>query len=544
MRSMEFTYDSKRRSKSAAQRSVVMGTQGMVSSSQTLATLAGYKILRKGGNAVDAAVAMISVLSVVEPHSVGIGGDAFALIYLGRENRVVGMNASGRAPDRATLEWFKEKGMAEIPERGILAVTVPGALHGWAEALRRYGTMGLGDVFDDAIYYAETGYPVSEVIAGEWKPMEKLLLSHESSSKTYLLHQKAPRPGQRFQNKDLAHTLKKIVRDGIETFYEGELCDAIISCSDQHQGLLSYRDFKDHTTSWVEPISTDYRGYTINELPPNGQGLTTLEMLNILEGYDLGSLSHNSPEYLHLLIEAKKAAFSDRDDYITDPDFATIPVAGLLSKDYSRKVRGHIDRNQAGVPPVSSSYQRNSETVYVTAVDKERNGVSFISSIFMHFGSGVVVDGTGILLHNRGKSFSLDPRHLNRIEPRKRPMHTIIPAMLFKDGNFLMSFGVMGADMQPQGQVQFLVNLIDFKMNLQEAMDAPRARHLEGMTVLLEDGISEEVASALQAKGHFLAKEDSPVNQVGGGQAIYLDRDQNILLGASDRRKDGCALGY
>jgi len=541
---MEFTYYSKRQRENAAQRSVVMGTQGMVSSSQTLATLAGYKILLKGGNAVDAAIAMVSTLNVVEPHSVGIGGDAFALIYLARENKLIGMNASGRAPYRANIEWFREKGMDEIPERGILTVTVPGALHGWVQALDRYGTLSLGDVFDDAIYYAENGYPVSEVIAGEWKNMEKLLLSSEGSSKTYLIDQKSPRPGQMFFNKDLAQTYKKIVRDGAETFYNGEICDAIMEFSDRNSGLLSPRDFRDHITTWVEPISTDYRGYTIYELPPNGQGLTVLEMLNILEGYDIDTLKHNSPEYLHLLIEAKKAAFSDRDYHITDPDFEKIPVAELLSKEYAKKIRDRIDRNRAKAPPTPPSHRRNSETVYVTAVDKDRNAVSFISSIFMHFGSGMVVDGTGILLQNRGKSFSLDPGHLNRLEPRKRPMHTIIPAMVFKDGNFLMSFGVMGADMQPQGHVQFLVNLIDFKLNLQEAIDASRARHLEGTEVYLENGISDDVASALQAKGHQLSKEDSLVNQVGGGQAIYLDRKQNILLGASDRRKDGCALGY
>jgi len=541
---MEFTYYSKRQRENAAQRSVVMGTQGMVSSSQTLATLAGYKILLKGGNAVDAAIAMVSTLNVVEPHSVGIGGDAFALIYLARENKLIGMNASGRAPYRANIEWFREKGMDEIPERGILTVTVPGALHGWVQALDRYGTLSLGDVFDDAIYYAENGYPVSEVIAGEWKNMEKLLLSSEGSSKTYLIDQKSPRPGQMFFNKDLAQTYKKIVRDGAETFYKGEICDAIMEFSDRNSGLLSPRDFRDHITTWVEPISTDYRGYTIYELPPNGQGLTVLEMLNILEGYDIDTLKHNSPEYLHLLIEAKKAAFSDRDYHITDPDFEKIPVAELLSKEYAKKIRDRIDRNRAKAPPTPPSHRRNSETVYVTAVDKDRNAVSFISSIFMHFGSGMVVDGTGIILQNRGKSFSLNPSHLNRLEPRKRPMHTIIPAMVFKDGNFLMSFGVMGADMQPQGHVQFLVNLIDFKLNLQEAIDASRARHLEGTEVYLENGISDEVASALQAKGHQLSKEDSLVNQVGGGQAIYLDRKQNILLGASDRRKDGCALGY
>jgi gamma-glutamyltranspeptidase/glutathione hydrolase len=487
---------------------------------------------------------MLSTLSVVEPHSVGLGGDAFALIYLSKEKKLIGMNASGRAPYRADIKWFNENGMKEIPERGILSVTVPGALHGWASAVERYGTLPLGEIFEDAIRYAENGYPVTEVIAGEWKSAENLLSSRESSSKTYLIHGKAPRPGQIFVNQDLARTYKKIVRDGIETFYKGELCDAIVNYSNRNKGLLSSKDFNDHSTTWVDPISSNYRGYTVYELPPNGQGLTALEMLNILEGYDIISLKHNSSEYLHLLFEAKKAAFSDRDSFITDPDFEKVPVDQLLSKGYAGKLREKIDWKRAKAPALSPLSIGNTETVYVTAVDKDRNAASFISSIYMHFGSGMVVDGTGIVLQNRGKSFSLNPKHFNRLEPHKRPMHTIIPGMVFKEGEFLMSFGVMGADMQPQGHVQFLINLIDFKMNLQEAMDAPRGRHLQGMEVYLEDGISDEVASELQGRGHQIIRAASPINQVGGGQAIYLDRSQNVLLGASDRRKDGCAIGY
>jgi gamma-glutamyltranspeptidase/glutathione hydrolase len=541
---MEFTYSQKREWNSAAQRSVLMGTRGMVAASQPLATLAGYKILSRGGNAVDAAVAMVGTLSVVEPYSVGLGGDAFAMIYLAKENKLIGMNASGRAPYRATIDWFREQGMTEVPERGILAVTVPGALHGWAKAIERYGTLKLRDVFVDAISYAENGYPVTEVISGEWKNVERLLLSSESSLRAYLMDGRAPGPGQIFINKDLALTFQKIAHDGVETFYEGEICDAVISCSSRSHGLLSYQDFRDHTTTWVDPISTDYRGFTVYELPPNGQGAVALEMLNILEGYDIGSLKPNSTEYLHLLIEAKKAAFRDRDHFITDPEFENVPIDHFLSKDYARKIRERTDRNQALSPSDLSSNSKGSETVYVTAVDKDRNAVSFISSLFMPFGSGVVVDGTGIVLQNRGKSFSLDPGCLNRLEPHKRPMHTIIPAMLFKDGKFLMSFGVMGADMQPQGHVQFLVNLIDFKMNLQEAIDAPRVNHLKGMEVYLEDGIPDETASALARKGHQIVRGDPPVNHVGGGQAIYFDRLQNVLLGASDRRKDGCAIGY
>jgi gamma-glutamyltranspeptidase/glutathione hydrolase len=541
---MEFTYKPRREWKSAAQRSVVMGTNGMVSSSQPLATLAGYKILSKGGNAVDAAVAMLSTLTVVEPHSVGLGGDAFALIYLSKEKQLIGMNASGRSPYRANIKWFNENGMNEIPERGILSVTVPGALHGWAKAVERYGTLSLGEIFEGAIRYAENGFPVTEVIAGEWKEAEKLLLAHESSAKTYLIGGKAPRPGQIFVNQDLARTYKKVAEDGIETFYSGDICDAIIEYCSRNNGLLSSKDFKDHSTTWVDPISSDYRGYTVYELPPNGQGLTALEMLNLLEGYDISSLKPNSSEYLHLLFEAKKAAFSDRDSFITDPDFEKVPVDQLLSKGYARKLREKIDWRKAQAPRLPSLSIGNTETVYVTTVDKDRNAASFISSIYMHFGSGMVVDGTGIVLQNRGKSFSLDPKHFNRLQPHKRPMHTIMPGMVFKEGEFLMSFGVMGADMQPQGHVQFLVNLIDFKMSLQEAMDAPRGRHLQGMEVYLEDGISDEVASELQGKGHQIIRVTSTTNQVGGGQAIYLDRSQNVLLGASDRRKDGCAIGY
>jgi len=541
---MDFSYAQKREWNSYAQRSVAMGPGGMVASSQRLATLAGYKALSRGGNAVDAAVAMVSTLSVVEPHSVGIGGDAFALIYLAKEDKLVGMNASGRAPYRADIAWFHDKGIRAMPERGILSVTVPGALHGWAQAVERYGNLELGVLLEDAVYYGENGFPVTEVIAGEWKYMEDLLRAQKGSSKTYLIDGKAPVPGQVFRNGDLARTYGTIARDGIEAFYEGEICEAIVDCSQRNDGLLSPEDFKNHTTTWVEPIAANYRGYTIFELPPNGQGITALETLNILEGYDMASLGHHSPEHLHLLIEAKKIAFSDRDYFVTDPEFEDIPVDRLLSKGYAKQCRDMIDPDRAMVPPSPPSYAPGSDTVYVAAVDQDRNAASFISSIYLPFGSGLVVDGTGIILQNRGNSFSLDPSHPNRVEPHKRPMHTIIPGMVFKDGRFLMTFGVMGGDMQPQGHVQFLMNLIDFKMNLQEAVDAPRLRHLHGMEVYLEDGISRKTASSLKEKGHHIVQIPSSVNQVGGGQAIYLDRSQNMLLGASDRRKDGCALGY
>ena len=541
---MRFSYNQKREWRSPAQRSVVMGRRCMVASSQQLASLAGYRALSKGGNAVDACVAMVTALSVVEPHSVGIGGDAFALIYLAEENRTIGMNASGRAPYGATREWFRRRGMVSMPERGILTVTVPGALHGWAQAVERYGNLELADLFEDAIGYAEDGFPVSEVIAGEWKDGEDILRATEGASRAYLIEGNAPRVGQVFHNRDLAQSYRKIVREGIQTFYGGELGRVIVEFSKNNNGLLSLKDLETHTTTWVEPLRTDYRGYTICELPPNGQGITALEMLNILEGFDIGEMGHNSPEYLHCLIEAKKIAFGDRDSFVADPEFESIPVDRLLSKEYAGKRRAKIDIRRAMSAPVPSWRANNSDTVFVTAVDEKRNAVSLISSIYEAFGSGMIVDGWGIALHNRGTSFSLDPCHPNSLEPHKRPLHTIIPGMVFKDGDFLMSFGVMGGDMQPQGHVQFLSNMIDFNMHLQEAVDAPRVRHLQNKEVYMEEGIPRDSVLALQEKGHHAIQADPSVNQVGGGQAICLDREQDVLLGASDRRKDGCALGY
>jgi|APSaa5957512622_1039677.scaffolds.fasta_scaffold07178_3 gamma-glutamyltranspeptidase / glutathione hydrolase len=541
---MNFDYTQKRERNSAAQRSVVMGQQGLVVSSQHLATLAGYKILSKGGNAIDAAVAMSSVQNVVEPHSVGIGGDAFALIYLSKKKKMIGMNASGRAPYQADIKWFQERGFKTIPERGILSVTVPGALLGWAQAVERYGRLSLADVFEDAINYAEFGFPVTEVIAGEWKNQKGLLKKQRGAEATYLPNGKTPEPGQIFKSRDLARTYRKIVDEGIETFYEGEICEAITEFCKENGGLLTKQDFQDHSTTWVEPISLDYRGYTVFELPPNGQGLTALEMLNILQGYDIAGMGHNSPEYIHILVEAKKIAYNNRDHIITDPEFENIPVDKILSTEYAQHCREMIDPDKALEPGMYRSLIPGSETVLVTAVDKDRNAVSLISSVYGHFGSGVVVDGTGIVLQNRGKSFSLDPKHLNRLEPHKRTMHTIIPAMLFKSGMFLSSFGVMGGDMQPQGHVQFLANIIDFNMNLQEAVDAPRIRHMSGSEVYLEDGIAPETAAILEKKGHRIQRTDSVINQVGGAQAIFHDHTENVLLGASDRRKDGCAIGY
>ena len=541
---MEFHYTNRRRWESAAQRSVVMGKRGMVASSQPLATQAGLRVLLKGGNAVDAAVAMLVTLSVVEPHSVGLGGDAFALIWMAGERRLLGLNGSGRAPRAASLKWFGSKGLQAIPERGILAVTVPGALHAWHEALVRCGTMSLAHVMEDAIYYATEGFPVSEIIAGEWANASGILSQDLEAQRVFLPGGRAPRPGEVFANPDLARTLETICREGTGSFYGGKVGEAIVSCSKARGGLLGLEDLAEHRSTWVEPVSTSYRGYTVLELPPNGQGIVALEMLNILEGYDLGQMAHNGPEHIHLMVEAKKAAFQDRERRIADPEMEDVPVGWLISKEHAREIRAQIRYDSASRPEDLGPYPMGSETVYVSAVDKDGNAASFISSIFMHFGSAVVADGTGIVLQNRGCAFRLDPAHPNCIAPGKRPMHTIIPGMLFKDGEFLMSFGVMGGDMQPQGYVQFLCNLIDFGMNLQEAVDAPRVRHLGGAGVYLEEGIPEQTRLALAGRGHELLEEDPAVNQVGGGQAVYRDPRTGVLLGASDRRKDGCAMGF
>jgi gamma-glutamyltranspeptidase/glutathione hydrolase len=541
---MVFSYTNRRRWESAAQRSVVMGKRGMVASSQPLATQAGLRVLLKGGNAVDAAVAMLATLSVVEPHSVGLGGDAFALIWLAGEKKLLGLNGSGRAPRAAAREWFLERGLGVVPKRGILSVTVPGALHAWQEALLRCGSMSLADLLEDALYHALEGFPVSEVIAGEWENASQTLTQDSEAQRVFLPGGRAPRPGEVFANPELAHTLETICREGTGGFYGGKVGEAIVSCAKGRGGLLGLEDLAEHRSTWVDPVSTEYRGYTVCELPPNGQGIVALEMLNILEGYELSSLEHNGPDHIHLLVEAKKAAFWDRNRWIADPEKEYVPVEKLLSKEHASRIRSKIAMKRASGSWEEQGIQRRSDTVYVSAVDGEGNAASFISSIFMHFGSGVVADGTGIVLQNRGCAFSLDPAHPNCIAPGKRPMHTIIPGMLFKDGEFLMSFGVMGGDMQPQGHVQFLCNLIDYGMNLQEAMDSPRVRHLEGLEVYLEEGIPGRTHVELEARGHEILKADPPVNEVGGGQAIYRDPLSGVLLAASDRRKDGCAMGY
>ena len=501
-------------------------------------------MLLQGGNAVDAAIATAAALNVVEPMMTGLGGDVFALLYLSQSNKLKALNASGRAPYATSLKTLQNLGYQKMPETGIHTVTIPGALDGWCSLLDNYGTMSLAQVLAPAIELAEHGFPVTEIIAHRWQVERAKLQTNASAARTYLAAGRALESGDVFVQADLANTFKKIARGGRDVFYQGEIAEAIVACSRENSGLITRQDLSDHTSTWVTPIITSYRGYDIYECPPNGQGLVTLLALNILEGYDLQSLGHNSPEYLHLLIEALKLAFADADRYVADPDFVTIPLENLLSKSYAERRRHLIDTKKASLEVGAGVSDTEGDTAYLAVTDKEGNSVSFINSLYQGFGSGIVVEGTGICLQNRGALFSLEPGHPNCIEPHKRPYHTIIPAMVFKDGDLFLTFGVMGGFMQPQGQVQVLLNIIDFGMGVQTALDAPRFRYIQGSECAFEPGIPSNVLQELAEKGHQVVELDDPYSQqFGGAQAIMVHPTTKVLIAGSDPRKDGCAIG-
>ena len=528
-------------------RSVVRSGHAMVATSQPLASQAGLDILKRGGNAADAAVAMAAVLNVTEPHMTGLGGDAFAMVYSAKTRKLEGLNASGRAPRALDLEYFRTRKIAEIPMNGMEAVTVPGAFDGWLALLDRYGTMKLAELLAPAIDFAEHGFPVMEKTAADWEPETPKLKQTVAAGATYLVDGRAPQPGAVFVQRNLARTFRTLARGGRDAFYRGEIAKAIVDYCAKHGGFLSMQDFEAQRCEWVQPISTTYRGYTVYELPPNGQGLTALLLLNILEGVDMQAMRSRPDLYYHTLIEATKIAFADRNRYIADPAFARAPVQELLSKDYAAKRRALINPERAIDPPRYGDIRLGSDTTYFTVVDKDRNAISFINSIFAAFGSGIVAGDTGIMLQNRGAGFSLDPNHPNCIAPGKRPFHTLIPAMVFRDGKLLMSFGVMGGDVQPQGHVQVLLNLIDRGLNLQQAIDAPRVRYISGRGVMMEDGLTQPVIDALVARGHARVLPEAGLTHralMGGGQAIMIDPATGVLSGGSDSRKDGLALGY
>ena len=528
-----------------AGRSIVRSKHGMVASSQPLASQVGLEVLKRGGNAVDAAIAMAAMLNVTEPMMTGVGGDGFMLVYWSRTKELKGLNASGRAPKALTLDYFAKKKITKMPEFGMGSITVPGAFDGWVTLLDKYGTMKLADLLRPAIDTAENGFPVMEKAAEDWNAEVKKLKQTPAAAANYLIDGRAPRPGEIFRQPNLARTFRTLAAGGRDAFYKGEIAKAIADYCEKNGGFISLADLAAQKSEWVEPISTNYRGYTVYELPPNGQGLTALLALNILEGFDLKALSAQPDRYYHTLIEATKLAFADRNRYIADPAFAKVPVTELLSKDYAAKRRALIDPSKALDSPAPGALNVGSDTTYLTVVDEDGNAVSFINSLFDAFGSGIVAGDTGIVLQNRGSSFSLDPTHPNHLEPGKRPFHTLIPAMVFKDKLLFMSFGVMGGGIQPQGHVQVLVNLIDLGMSLQQAIEAPRYRYLSGKDVLLEDEIPAPVIAQLIAMGHVRAAPPGVLrSSMGGGQAIMIDPVSGTLMGASDSRKDGLAIGY
>lgn len=535
-------------------RSVVLAKHGIVATSQPLAAQAGLDVLRRGGNAADAAIAANAMIGLAEPMSCGIGGDVFVIYWDAKTQKLYGLNGSGRSPYNLTREEFKQRGLKHIPTFGPLAWSVPGCVSGWQELKDRFGTMSFEELLAPSIETAEEGFPVTEVIAGSWRGSVGRLKEWPDSVATFLVDGKrAPKFGEVFKNPNLAETYRKIAADGADAFYRGSIAKEIVAFSEQNGGFLSMKDFLEHESDWVEPVSTNYRGYDVWELPPNGQGIAALEILNILEQHDVKQLGLGSPELVHLFVEAKKLAFADRAKFYSDPDFNDLPVTELISKEYAMRQAKRINPNHAATDvPAGDPKLVNGDTIYLTVVDKDRNCCSFIQSNYYGFGSQVVPGNVGFALQNRGALFALDDDHLNRYEPHKRPFHTIIPAMITKAGKPHFCYGVMGGDMQPQGHVQVAVNLIDFEMNVQAAGDAARVRHVGSAqptgvqadgsgTVQVESGISRETVEALRRKGHKVVRAKG---SFGGYQGILIDWEHGVLHGATEARKDGVALGY
>ncbi len=544
-----------------ATRSPVLATHGMVCASQPLAAQIGLDILRRGGSAVDAAIAVDAALGLMEPTSCGVGGDLFAIVWDTRSGRLYGLNASGRAPQAMTIARLRAAGIVDrLPDYGPFTVTVPGCVDGWSSLHARFGRLPLRELLAPAIGYARDGFPVTPVIAHYWALSATRYPESPRFAATFLPGGRAPRAGELFRNPDLAATLETIAGGGRDAFYAGDLARRIAGCVQEAGGWLTVEDLAANRPQWVDPIATAYRGYDVWELPPNGQGACVLQMLNLLEPYDLARLGFGSAEHLHLLAEVKKIVYADRAVFYADPVFAGLPLARLLSRDYARGRLTLYDPQHAAlaVPPGDLPLRRlgappeHNDTVYLTVVDADRNAVSLIQSNYAGFGSGLVPEGAGFGLQNRGNLFALDPAHANALAPGKRPFHTIIPAMVTKDGRAVFSFGVMGGDMQPQGHVEVLCNILDFGMDVQEAGDAPRLRHTgsqeptgetmtDGGLLHLERGFAPEVVAELQRRGHRFG---DPAVSYGGYQGIWIDWELGVLRGGSESRNDGCAVGY
>ncbi len=534
-----------------ATRSEVIAENGMVATSHPLATQIGLDILKNGGNAIDAAIAANAAIGLMEPTGNGIGGDLFAIIWMENDKKLYGLNASGRSPKNLKLDYFKNNNFTKIPAYGPLPVSVPGCVDGWFEMHEKFGNLKMKEILEPAIFYAENGFPVSELVSYYLKISARNFSKYPNFNETYLIDGFAPNKGQIFKNKDLANTLRIISKEGRSGFYEGKVAKVISEFIINQGGFLSYDDLKNHKSDWIEPVSTSYRGYDVWELPPNGQGIAALQILNLLEKFDIKSMGFGSAEYIHHFVEAKKIAFADRSKYYADMDFNEIPVDYLISKEYAEKRRKEINPTKAS-RRVKAGDIENGDTIYLTVADKDGNMVSLIQSNYRGMGSGMVPPGLGFMLQDRGELFSLDENHFNVYEPEKRPFHTIIPAFITKNNKPYISFGLMGGAMQPQGHAQIVINIVDFEMNLQEAGDAPRIRHVsnqqptggemfDGGELSLESGFDYEEIRRLMKYGH---KVVFSLGSFGGYQAIMYDETLGVYFGASESRKDGSAMGY
>ena len=533
-------------------RSVTVANNGIVATSHPIAAQVGLDVLKSGGNAVDAAIATSAAMGLMEPMSCGIGGDLFAIVWDAKTQKIYGLNANGRAPLKATRQLFKDRSLDEIPTTGPLSWSIPGCVDGWESLREKFGTKPLAELLAPSIRYANAGVPVPEIIGGYWRSAER---NADADFRTvYAPGGHSPKVGELFKNPALGRTYQRIAEGGRDAFYKGPIAESLVGFSDAKGGLFQLRDFAEQASEWVEPVSVSYRGYDVWELPPPGQGIAALQMLNLLEPHDIEKYGPNSPDYWHLMIESKKLAYADRAKFYTDPRFADVPVKQLISKEYAAKRAKRIDMTQAmrQVPAGDAKIGR-ADTIYLCVVDKDRNCVSLIQSNYFGFGSGLAPANLGFAIQNRGAIFSLDEHHANRLEPGKRPFHTIIPAMVTKDGKPYFTFGVMGGDMQPQGHVQVLVNLLDFGMNVQQAGDAPRIEHVgsatptgkpgaaNGGTLKVEQGIPVAVIAELQKRGHTIDR----VKVNGGGfQGILIDPRTGVLHGGTESRKDGVAAGY
>lgn len=521
----------------AMMRPDVMGREAAVVSDHALASAAGADVLRRGGNAIDAAITMASVLAVARPHMNGVGGDNFILIREGRTGRVYALNGSGRAGSRATPAFFAERQLQRVPSSGILSVSVPGAVRAWEDALKRFGSISLAQALAPAIGYAERGIPVSTRLSRDVSAEQRKVAADTALARVYLVNGRAPEPGTLLVQHDLAETLRAIAEGGADALYRGPLSDRIAAFMEREGGLLVRDDLVRHRSTWQEPIATTYLGKTMLALPPNSQGMTFLEMLNVAEASGLDGLARNSADYIHLLAEGAKLAYADRDRYLADPEFATVPVDRLLSREYARELAQRIRRDSVTAPAEDGTRDGNGDTIYLGVVDKDGNAVSMIQSLFASFGSGRMVPGTGIVLHNRGALFDLDPKHPNVVAPGKRPFHTLTPAMaLNADRSLAMVFGTPGGDGQPQTLIQIVHNVLRFGMTPQQAVEAPRWRVYSGGRLGVEPGIDEWVRSDLARRGHQVAMQP-PSAEFGGAQMIVIHSSGARLAGADPRRE-------